>query len=70
VTRCRGSILLSLLAILVCGGLGAFAGASLAEVIGLGGTPGAIVAASIAMAVATLLWAAGVALLRVTGRLG
>jgi hypothetical protein len=60
----RGSVVLSVLAIVVCGGLGAFAGIGLARVVGLAGTPGALAAALIAMGVATLLWTLGVVALR------
>ena len=58
------SIALSVLAILACGALGALAGFGVAASIGWAGTGAAILAAVIGMVVATLAWAAGVALLR------
>jgi hypothetical protein len=58
------SILLSLAAIIVCGGAGAIAAFVLVQAIGIGGVLGAFVAVVVAIAVATLLWALGVALLR------
>lgn len=61
------SIVLSVLAILVCGGLGAFAGSGAVSAIGWTGTGGAVVAAVIGMVVATLAWVAGAALLRKAG---
>jgi hypothetical protein len=61
------SIVLSVLAILLCGGLGAFAGFAAVSAIGWPGTWGALVAAVIGMVVATLAWALGVAVLRKLG---
>jgi hypothetical protein len=61
------SIALSVLAILVCGALGALAGFGVVAAIGWAGTGGAIAAAVIGMVVATLAWAAGVVLLRRLG---
>ena len=57
------SIVLYLLSIVACGGLGAVLGWAVAGLIGLTGTPMALVAAVIAMVAATLLWIAGAALL-------
>jgi hypothetical protein len=65
--RAMTSIVLSVLAILLCGGLGAFAGFGAVSMIGWTGTWGAIVAAVIGMVVATLAWAGGAALLRRLG---
>lgn len=56
--------MLSLAAIIVCGGAGAIAAFALVQAIGIGGVLGALVAVVVAIAVATLLWALGVALLR------
>ena len=61
------SIAFSVLAILLCGGLGAAAGFALVTLAGWSGTPAAIVAAVIGVAVATLLWTAGSVLLRKLG---
>ena len=57
------SIVLYLLSIVACGGIGAVLGWAVAGSIGLTGTPMALVAAFIAMIAATLLWIAGAALL-------
>jgi len=59
----RGSILGSLLGIVVCGGLGGLAAWAIVTLVGLHGTFGAIVAAIVGMVVATALWAAGAWLL-------
>ena len=59
----RGSILGSLLGIVVCGGLGGLAAWAIVTLAGFHGTFGAIVAAIVGMVVATALWAAGVWLL-------
>jgi hypothetical protein len=56
----RGSILSSLLGIVVCGGLGGLAAWGIVTLAGLHGTFGAIVAAIIGMLIATGLWAGGV----------
>ena len=61
------SIVLSLVAIVLCGGLGAIAGFGLARSLSLDGLAGALVAAMTAIVVATLLWIAGVAALRGLG---
>ena len=57
------SIVLYVLAIIVCGGLGALMGWAIAASLGLTGTAMALVAAFIGMVVATLLWIVGAALL-------
>jgi hypothetical protein len=56
------SIVLYVLAILACGGVGAAFGWAIAGSIGLTGTPMALVAAFIGMVAATLLWMAGAAM--------
>ena len=56
----RGSIVGSLLGIVVCGGLGGFAAWAIVTLAGFHGTFGALVAAIVGMVVATALWAAGV----------
>jgi hypothetical protein len=56
------SIVLYVLAILACGGVGALLGWAIAGSIGLTGTPMALVAAFLGMVAATLLWIAGAAL--------
>lgn len=61
------SIALSVLAILACGALGALAGFGSILAIDGSGTGAAILAAVVGMVVATLAWAAGVALLRRLG---
>ena len=58
------SILLSLVAIILCGGAGALAAFALVSALGLDGVLSAIVAVLVAVVVATLLWALGVAVLR------
>jgi len=55
-----GSILGSLLGIVICGALGGIAAWALVALAGLRGTFGALIAAIIGMFVATALWAAGV----------
>jgi hypothetical protein len=57
------NVWLSLLAIIVCGGAGGVAGWAFAGLLGLGGVVAALVALVVATAIATALWAAGVALL-------
>jgi hypothetical protein len=61
------SIAISVLAILLCGSLGALAGFGVVTALDWPGTGGAIVAAATGMVVATLSWAAGVATLRKLG---
>jgi hypothetical protein len=56
--------MLSVLAILACGGVGAFAGLGLTRWVGLSGTWAALVATLVGMVVATAAFAVGVALLR------
>jgi len=63
------NLTLNLVAIVVCGALGAGAGYGVVALAGVGGVMGALVAASVGMAVATAAWAAGVAALRAAGRL-
>lgn len=62
-----GSILGSILGIVVCGGLGGVTAWAVVTAVGLGGAFGSIVAAIIGMVVATAAWAAGTALLRKLG---
>ena len=66
----RGGVLVAvnLVAIIVCGGLGGFAGYGLIHTLDLSGITGALVAAFAAMLVATFAWAAGSALLRTISR--
>lgn len=52
-------ILAYVLAIVVCGGIGALTGWAVAGAIGLTGTPMALVAAFIGMVVATGVWILG-----------
>jgi len=59
------SLVGSILAILVCGGVGGVAAWLLVSTLGWTGTAGAIVAAAIGMAIALALFASGVALLQV-----
>lgn len=56
------SIVLYVLAIVACGGMGAGIGWLVAGGIGLTGTPMALVAAFVGMIVATALWILGTAL--------
>ncbi|MCC7114591.1 MAG: hypothetical protein IT520_09455 [Burkholderiales bacterium] len=56
------ALLLYVLAIVTCGGAGAWLGWIVAGAIGLTGTPMALVAAFIGMVTATGLWIAGAAL--------
>lgn len=65
----RGSMLGSLLGILVCGVAGGVAAWALVKTLGIDGPLGAIVAAVIGMVVATALWAGVTTLLRVMGTL-
>lgn len=50
------SVVLYVLAIVVCGGVGAVLGWAIAASLGLTGTPMALVAAFIGMVAATVLW--------------
>jgi hypothetical protein len=63
----RGSILGSVVGILVCGVAGGFAAWMLVDALGVGGVSAALAAAVIGMVVATALWAAGSSLLRALG---
>jgi len=65
--RQRGSMLGSILGILICGVAGGFAGWSAVTAWGIDGVPGALLAAVIGMAVATALWAGVTSLLRALG---
>ena len=58
------SLLGSILAILVCGGIGGVVGWYVVTSLGWTGTGGAIVAAIVAMVIAVALFAAGSTLLR------
>lgn len=62
------AILSSILAIIFCGALGGLAGWAVTQVLDWQGTAAAIVAALIAMVVASALWAAGSTLVRVLAR--
>ncbi|MFO1413590.1 MAG: hypothetical protein U1F10_06695 [Burkholderiales bacterium] len=57
----------SVIGILVAGGLGGLAGWWLIGGLGIGGTPGAIVAVLVAMVVATAVWVALTVALRRMG---
>ena len=63
----RGSIVGSIVGILLCGIAGGFAAWMLVSMLGLDGVPGALVAAVMGMIVATALWAGGSWLLRTVG---
>lgn len=63
----RGSILGSVVGILICGVTGGFAAWRLVDALGIGGVPGALAAAAIGMVVATALWTGGTSLLRALG---
>jgi hypothetical protein len=67
-TSQRGSILGSVLGIVLCGGLGGFAAWAIVRAIGLEGTVGAILAAIVGMVVATAAWTGGTTLLRALRR--
>lgn len=62
-----GSLIGSIVGILVCGGIGAVGGWVLVSALGVGGVPGALVAAFAAMLLAVLLWAGSVGVLRAIG---
>lgn len=62
------AILLSILAIIFCGALGGLAGWAVTQALDWQGTAAAIVAALIAMVVASASWAAGSTLVRVLAR--
>ena len=63
----RGSMLGSILGILVCGVGGGFAAWAAVTALGIDGVLGAILAAVIGMVVATALWAGGTTLFRALG---
>lgn len=65
--RQRGSMLGSLLGILVCGVGGGLAAWAAVTALGIAGVPGAILAAVTGMVVATALWAGGTTLFRALG---
>lgn len=69
VSEARGSILVSILGIIVCGGIGGITAWAVVTAIGWDGTLGAILAAIIGMVVATAAWAGASSLLRVLGRI-
>jgi hypothetical protein len=54
----RGSILGSLLGIVVCGAFGGIAAFAIVRLVGLDGVPGALVATMLGMIVATGAWIA------------
>jgi uncharacterized membrane-anchored protein len=60
-------LVLNLLAIVVCGGLGGAVGYGVIHALDLSGIAGALVAAVIGMVIATAAWAGGATLLRVLG---
>jgi hypothetical protein len=60
----RGSMVGSILGILVCGVAGGYAAWMLVAALGADGVVGAIMAALIGMVIATALWVAGTSLLR------
>lgn len=68
-SRHSGSIVGSVLAIVLCGTAGGVAAWALVDALGLDGVAGAIVAAVIGMVVATALWVGGSTLLRALGRI-
>ena len=63
----RGSILGSIVAILICGVAGGFAAWMIVSALGIDGVTGAFVAAVMGMIAATALWAGGSWLLRSVG---
>lgn len=63
----RGSVLGSIVGIVLCGVAGGFAAWMLVEALGVGGVFGALMAAVIGMVVATAIWAGGSSLLRALG---
>jgi len=65
--RQRGSMLGSILGILVCGVGGGLAAWAAVTAMGIDGVPGAILAAVIGMFVATALWSGATTLLRALG---
>jgi len=63
----RGSIVGSIVAILVCGVAGGYAAWTIVSGLGIDGVTGALVAALMGMIAATALWAGGSWLLRTVG---
>jgi hypothetical protein len=63
----RGSVVGSILGIIVCGVIGGFAAWMLVASLGAGGVIGALMAAAIGMVAATALWVGGSSLLRALG---
>jgi hypothetical protein len=61
------SIVGSIIAIIVCGGIGGVGGWALAAALGLTGVPGALVAAAAGIVLAAALWTAGSSALRAVG---
>lgn len=59
-----GSLIGSFIGILLCGGIGGAGGWALASILGVGGVPGAVVAAIGAMLLAVALWAGATAVIR------
>jgi hypothetical protein len=64
----RGSILASVVGIVLCGTIGGVAAWALVTAMGWDGPFGAIVAAVVGMIVATALWTAGTSLVRNASR--
>jgi hypothetical protein len=62
--QARGSIIGSIVGILLCGIAGGFGAWMIVAMMGIDGVTGAFIAAVIGMVVATALWAGGTALLR------
>jgi hypothetical protein len=58
----------AIVAIILCGALGAIAAWALVSAIGLSGVVGALAAAIVAMAIALAAWIAGTVLLRLAAR--
>ena len=65
--RQRGSVLGSIVGIVLCGVAGGFAAWMLVAALGVDGVVGALAAAVIGMVMATALWAGGSSLLRALG---
>lgn len=61
------SVVSNVVAIVLCGALGAGAGMALRATLGLDGVAGALLALFVAMVVATVAWALGAAVLRAAG---
>jgi hypothetical protein len=67
-SEARASILVSILGIIICGGIGGITAWAVVTAVGWDGTLGAILAAIIGMVVATAAWAGASTLLRALGR--